>query len=235
MDYKKLYNKIISNRKSKIPVGYKEKHHILPKSLGGLDVPENLVFLTAREHFICHYLLTKMFPEGSNNWYRMCQAFMMMKPSSSNQKRYFNSRLYESKRQAFSSAMSEKQSGSKNSQHGTKWIHNKSLKQNKRIDKFSAIPEGWTQGRVLKWELTKKNCKICNKEYVPITKELFCSEECKKTPKSKLYGRETEFIDIYNKTGSISKSLKIMGFPGAVSHYYYWAKKLLEVNNNAKV
>jgi hypothetical protein len=39
---------------------YREKHHIIPKSLGGNNSKDNLVSLTAREHFICHLLLPKM-------------------------------------------------------------------------------------------------------------------------------------------------------------------------------
>lgn len=40
--------------------GYVEKHHIIPKSMGGSDDKANLVFLTAKEHFIAHMLLVKM-------------------------------------------------------------------------------------------------------------------------------------------------------------------------------
>jgi len=39
---------------------YTEKHHIIPRSLGGNNKEANLVVLTAREHFICHLLLPKM-------------------------------------------------------------------------------------------------------------------------------------------------------------------------------
>ena len=39
---------------------YTEIHHIIPKSLGGSNHDDNLVKLTAKEHFICHLLLTKM-------------------------------------------------------------------------------------------------------------------------------------------------------------------------------
>lgn len=39
---------------------YTEKHHIIPKSLGGGNSKSNLVTLTAKEHFVCHLLLTKM-------------------------------------------------------------------------------------------------------------------------------------------------------------------------------
>jgi hypothetical protein len=37
-----------------------EIHHIVPKCLGGENATENVVYLTPREHFICHRLLCKM-------------------------------------------------------------------------------------------------------------------------------------------------------------------------------
>jgi hypothetical protein len=39
---------------------YYERHHIIPKSLGGSNASENLVLLSAREHFIAHLLLSEM-------------------------------------------------------------------------------------------------------------------------------------------------------------------------------
>ena len=64
MNYKKIYDTIIEKRKEKPFVGYTECHHILPRCLGGNDDNDdndNLVDLSAREHFICHLLLTKFF------------------------------------------------------------------------------------------------------------------------------------------------------------------------------
>lgn len=60
--YTNWYNSIIASaRNRELPADtYTETHHILPRSLGGLDNPENLVRLTGREHFICHWLLVKM-------------------------------------------------------------------------------------------------------------------------------------------------------------------------------
>ncbi len=60
--YTKWYYTIISTAKSRIldADSYKEKHHIVPKSFGGNNSESNLVYLTAREHFICHLLLIKM-------------------------------------------------------------------------------------------------------------------------------------------------------------------------------
>lgn len=60
--YTRWYYSIITNAQLRnLPKEtYIEKHHIIPRSLGGNNEQTNLVKLTAREHFICHLLLTKM-------------------------------------------------------------------------------------------------------------------------------------------------------------------------------
>ena len=65
MNYQKIYNQIIERAKTRQLEGYKENHHIIPKCIGGLDIKENLVELTAREHFLCHRLLCKIYPKES--------------------------------------------------------------------------------------------------------------------------------------------------------------------------
>ena len=61
MNYQNTYNQLVENAKSRKGLsGYRERHHIVPKSLGGTDDPENLVDFTAREHFIAHLLLAKI-------------------------------------------------------------------------------------------------------------------------------------------------------------------------------
>jgi hypothetical protein len=62
MNYQKVYNQIIERAKNRQLEGYKEKHHIIPKCLGGNNDKENLVELTAREHFLCHRLLCEIYP-----------------------------------------------------------------------------------------------------------------------------------------------------------------------------
>lgn len=60
--YTRWYYSIISNRLS-TPHDvddYTERHHIIPKSLGGNNDPKNLVRLSPREHFLVHWLLPKM-------------------------------------------------------------------------------------------------------------------------------------------------------------------------------
>jgi hypothetical protein len=62
--YTRWYYSIVTNAKNqnrtKFKGCYYEKHHIIPQSLGGSESPENLVLLTYREHFLCHWLLIKM-------------------------------------------------------------------------------------------------------------------------------------------------------------------------------
>lgn len=92
--YTTVYYDIINNAKSRIVEGYTEKHHIIPKSLGGDNSSNNLVSLTAREHFICHWLLTKMTSKPNA---KLLHAYRMMFISSeSNSQRYIPSgRHYE--------------------------------------------------------------------------------------------------------------------------------------------
>ena len=59
---------------------YTEKHHIIPDSLGGDSSKENIAVLTAREHFICHWLLTKMLTGQAKS--KMVYALSMMRCSS---------------------------------------------------------------------------------------------------------------------------------------------------------
>ena len=58
--YSRWYFTIVKHRQQHIPSGYGEHHHIVPSSLGGSDGIDNIVKLTAREHFVCHLLLVKM-------------------------------------------------------------------------------------------------------------------------------------------------------------------------------
>lgn len=45
---------------------YSERHHIIPRCLGGTDEEDNLIYLTYREHFIAHNLLMKENPDNRN-------------------------------------------------------------------------------------------------------------------------------------------------------------------------
>lgn len=72
MNYKKIHDYIIERARNRKPLtGYTEKHHIIPKCMGGSDDKENLVELTAREHFIVHKLLCEIYPQERGLYYSL--------------------------------------------------------------------------------------------------------------------------------------------------------------------
>ena len=91
----KAKSRATSKREAKKILGYVEKHHIIPKVLGGTNDEDNIVFLTAREHFICHRLLTKMVSGKSK--YQMDKAVNLMTISTTKHQRQFTvmSRTFE--------------------------------------------------------------------------------------------------------------------------------------------
>ena len=194
--YKRWYLSIIKTAKLnniKSSEYYTETHHIIPVSLGGSNDESNLVILTAKQHFICHLLLTKMFKLGSFEYYKMLHAFCMMdwKAGNSRMVRY-TSRIYKKQRQEFSEYMSMKQTGSGNNQYGTMWVYNEKLKECMKLSKSEDIPIGWSRGRVLNWdayfkrklklkdkEPINRKCKGCNKPLSSTnTRSMFCGSKC---------------------------------------------------------
>lgn len=63
MNYQKIYDSLVDRGRHRIIVGYFEKHHIIPRCIGGSDEDHNLVDLTPEEHFLAHLLLVKLYPQ----------------------------------------------------------------------------------------------------------------------------------------------------------------------------
>lgn len=89
MDYRRLYDSIISKAKSEnrskvdrdnLNYIYYEAHHIIPKCMGGKGktvdwkTHPNIVLLTAKEHYICHMLLVQMYPHNNS----LASSFLLM-------------------------------------------------------------------------------------------------------------------------------------------------------------
>lgn len=74
--YSRTYFSIIVRAQSRTLAGYGELHHIIPRSLGGSNSHENLVKLSAREHYICHLLLPKMTSGAA--YQKMIYAYTIM-------------------------------------------------------------------------------------------------------------------------------------------------------------
>lgn len=110
--YKLWYNSITERARNRVLESYTENHHILPRSLGGTDDRNNLVKLTAREHFICHWLLTKMHTGESRA--KMIYALNGMKRSNDFAQRYetkITARVYEKLKKEFAEVHSSTMKG----------------------------------------------------------------------------------------------------------------------------
>jgi hypothetical protein len=86
---------LTTRKQARAVLGYTELHHVIPKSLGGSDLTENIIFLTAREHFICHWLLIKCTAGQFKG--KMIYALNGMRRKNKDQSRYetkITSRVY---------------------------------------------------------------------------------------------------------------------------------------------
>ena len=88
MNYEKHYNTLIERSKGRILEGYTERHHIIPKCMGGSNDIANIAVLTPEEHFVAHQLLVKIYPKQ----FKLAFALSMMCVASTkhqrNNKRY---------------------------------------------------------------------------------------------------------------------------------------------------
>lgn len=86
MNYSRIYDSIIESRNSlkeerkslkKQKLQYFERHHIIPKCMGGTNVDSNLILLTAKEHYICHHLLYLIYRDQklALAWIRLSRSF----------------------------------------------------------------------------------------------------------------------------------------------------------------
>ena len=98
MNYQRIYDQIIDRARSRKLEGYKETHHTIPKCMGGSNKKENLVDLTAREHFICHILLTQIYPTNGKLKFA---AWAMANQKKEGRTYEVSSRLYEALKQDF--------------------------------------------------------------------------------------------------------------------------------------
>lgn len=115
MNYQKIYDNLIQDA-TKNPKAdtYKEKHHIVPLCMGGNDSQNNLIFLTARQHYIAHWLLYKIHKTSSllYAWHCMSRVGIGQKD------RLMNSHHFKRCRKERKKLLSEQSKGSKNNFYG---------------------------------------------------------------------------------------------------------------------
>lgn len=218
MNYFKHYDQLISKARNRILTGYYETHHIIPRCMGGNDDSSNLVDLTPEEHFVAHQLLHKMYPENI----KLLTAVNYMTVG-----KFRSNKRYAWIRKKFAEAQSINQAGENNSQYGTIWIHNKELRQNKKISKSDSIPNGWEIGRKKIW--TKK-CSECGTEFPAKGKIKLCSDKCKQHWRSYsiriIDNNLDKMIAFYKTCYAIDRTLKHFGITGARNGCAYFSKIL---------
>lgn len=110
MNYKNIYKQLVQKRKTQIisrKECYCEEHHITPLSEGGLDTKDNKVNLTAREHYIAHLLLAKIYDD-----FKMYSAITYMQTGRHKDRQFkYNNRLYGKIREEFGKKSSEMMKG----------------------------------------------------------------------------------------------------------------------------
>lgn len=222
MDYQKIYDSIIEHRKTQIPKeGYCETHHIIPKSMGGSNNFDNLVILTAREHFICHLLLVKIH-KNTQNYYKMVKAFFMMQTESKTQQRYISSRQYSKLKEDYSKLQSDSVIGNKNPMYGKVWCvaeNDIDCSQRQPFPKQS-IPNGWIPTQEMK--------KIQKDEY---KKNLSISK------KNEMESKFTEWCNLYCSVG-FDKFVEITGYkyskPNLVTSFGRWVPAFVPQNGKKR-
>jgi hypothetical protein len=105
MKYLKVYCNLIRKAENRtLPKGYTEKHHIFPVSIFGKN--KRIVVLTAREHYIAHALLERIYIKryGLKHWktQKMICAFWCI----SNTNEFANSHRYKTLRERFIDSIS---------------------------------------------------------------------------------------------------------------------------------
>lgn len=121
MNYKKIYQSFIENRlKNPSRNGeYFERHHIVPRSLGGNDDDENIISLSIRDHVFAHALLAKI--HGGSMWYAywmMVNGVASERAKRSGQMIRVSSRLVSMARGKVGYSISKSRSGERHHFHG---------------------------------------------------------------------------------------------------------------------
>ena len=229
MNYQKIHDDLVEHCKNQVlpKTVYTEKHHIIPRSLGGSDTPDNLVKVTARQHFILHALLFFIAKRSGDTEasQKMAHAWNLMRSNpTANKARYINSRLFEAAREDISKRMSVLQSGKKNSQYNTMWITNGY--KNKKHPKDQEIPEGFWKGRYsngrkydpeVPYGHERSTCVECNSSFFRKTNKSMKQrktkcDDCVDMSKMPLVVRERkELIELIDSGMSAHQACKTIG------------------------
>jgi hypothetical protein len=165
MNYQKIYNNLINRATRRISEGYVEKHHIVPRCLGGTDDKENIVSLYPEEHYLAHLLLCKVNKGNS----KLLYAAMNMTSGSmiNNGKR--NNKAYGWLRRQYAESMSGDNNPARRNSNLQKEAAKKRVGQ-KRSEETKVRMSAAQKGRTFSEETKSKMAKAA-KNRPPISEE----------------------------------------------------------------
>lgn len=176
MNYVHHYESLMQkakNRDSKF-LSYTETHHIVPKSENGTDEDSNLVELTAREHFLAHWLLYRANPEIKSrafSFWRMCNG---RGSCPIEEWPVISSRAYEEARQAHSDSISKLLTGVKKTNEHIEKVRAKVTGQKRTEEQKQKLrkPHNVTEeGRQISRNNLQKAIEKCKKRVIMIDKD----------------------------------------------------------------
>lgn len=154
MDYCLLYNNIVTKAKTrKVFTGYGEKHHIIPKCLGGSNDKSNLVKLTPKEHLLCHKLLVLIYPENPKLKYAL---WAMVNQNKNNKRCIVSLREYEKIRQLYFTGIKEFWSSKENKKKRSETVK-KTWENPRRKEKHLKIHKGAKRSLAGRMNMRKKH------------------------------------------------------------------------------
>ena len=205
MNYQRIHDQIIERAKledrKKSSDVYYERHHIIPRCLDGTDDAENLVLLTAREHFIVHLLLAKI-----HNHHKLWWAAKMLSSFGRSSSRTYQTIVEnlkhseETKRKISKSQPNKK--GKNHPMYGK--THSEETKRKMKLTRqnLEIYPSGWTLSEETKHKMKRPK-----------------SEQHKNNMKGRK-NWSTTFIEITTNTiGSSFELSEIFNIPASSIHW----------------
>jgi hypothetical protein len=249
MNYKLIYENLVERGQLRTSiVGYKERHHIIPRCMGGSDDASNLVELTPEEHFVAHQLLVKIYP----NNLRLVRACDVMSKDTKVNKYWRKNKMYGWLRRRLH--VPKIKIICKHCQHSFEALkcskrifcsqNCKSLSQQNKVtlcckqcQKYFAVIESKSKKRqycspecsATSQQIHKiKKCEYCNSTIINapyiIKKRKFCSKECTNSSRKGKSCKPTRFALVISKPCAQCNGL-IYGKPGVLKQRIYCSIK----------
>lgn len=204
MNYEKIYNSLIDRARNRALTGYKERHHIIPKCLGGSNDASNLVDLTPEEHYVAHQLLVKIHP----NSLKLSYAAIKMTVSTKYVRR--NNKVYGWLKRKHANNISNTQTGRKYYNNGKRCI---------KLHDGDIIPEGFILGRG--WSPTQGTTHSRKND-------TFKNKKLQSALANKRWEKEKKIMLDNFGVNTIDEAKKIVLNFKSTCHPRYWRKPTLE-------